>query len=342
MNKTMRALVMTKPGVLDVKEVVVPTVEETDVLIRVDSVGICYTDVSIAMGMLPSKTVPITLGHELAGTIAAAGSAVSGFTPGDRVMARAAWPCGHCSFCRKGDPEHCEHREHLGITLNGAFAEYVRVPASVLGKLGEKTSFVDAQSSTTLAGIVRAMRRSGVGFGNTVAIVGAGHVGLIQLQVAKMAGAKVVDALDLLDYRLDLAVKLGARNTFNVCGDWKPAVREATGGLGYDLVIDAAGTPTSLATAVHCARKGGRVLVLGGSKTPVTDLVGWDIILKELTILAAYGLDDALPATLELLDVRAIQIEPMVSHHLTLDQAAEGIGIMHRREQNVLRVVIHP
>ncbi|HVH67929.1 MAG TPA: L-threonine 3-dehydrogenase [Gemmatimonadales bacterium] len=278
------------PG-LKVATVPKPSPGPGEVLIAVRHAGVCGTDVHIAdwdawaQGRL---TPPVVVGHEFAGEIVAVGDAVSGLVTGQLVTAEGHIVCGHCLQCRTGNAHICKNTRIIGVDLNGAFAEYITMPA---------TNVLPLNGIPTTVGAV--MDPMGNAFhtvltadvpGSTVLVVGCGPIGCFAVGIARAAGAAKVIASDVNTKRLALAQRMGAHRTVNAATeDVVRAVLDETAGEGADVVCEMSGVPSALHQAFAAVRMGGRVQLLGIPKGQVPVDFATEIIFKGITVYGVIG-----------------------------------------------------
>ncbi len=288
----MQAIVKEKraPG-LTVTTVPKPTPGPGEVLIAVRHAGVCGTDLHIAdwdawaQGRLKP---PLVVGHEFAGEIVSVGGAVSGLTTGQLVTAEGHIVCGHCLQCRTGNGHICRNTRIIGVDLNGAFAEYIVMPA---------TNVLPLDGIPTTVGAV--MDPMGNAFhtvltadipGSTVLVVGCGPIGCFAVGIARAAGAAKVIASDVNGKRLELARRMGAHLTLNAgTDDVVRAVLDETGGEGADVVCEMSGVASALHQAFAAVRMGGRVQLLGLPKGQVPIDFATEIIFKGITVYGVIG-----------------------------------------------------
>lgn len=261
--------VLYKEEDLRIEECPIPEIGEGDVLIKNRISTTCGTDVKIYKRGYPLLTPPHPFGHEFSGVIAAAGSKVKGFKEGDRVAVHNTAPCNECYYCKHGLQSMCEDM----LFNRGSYAEYVRVPERIVRqnmfKISDGVSHKTASLMEPLSCAVYGIENCPIGLGDTVIINGAGPIGLMFTRLAVMRGAKVV-VTDMAQNRLDLAAKLGAWKTINLTGvkDSVEAVKSVTDcSRGGDIIIEATGLINVWENSVKMARKGGFVLLFGGTKT---------------------------------------------------------------------------
>lgn len=266
-NKIMRAAIFYGPQQVRLEEVSVPNIDSDEVLVKIRTALTCGTDRKMYLRGHHLFNPPFVFGHEFSGDIIKVGKKVKDFEPGMRVTAANSAPCNHCFYCKKGDFNLCEN---LYIHLSGAFAEYIKVPAAIVAQnlfsIPENVSYKEAAWLEPLSCVVHGIEESNINLGDTVVINGAGPIGLMYLQLAKLRGAKVIIA-DQLEERLKLASKLGAYKTINVSKVKNPVeeVKKITeGGRGADVIIEAVGLPEVWEQSISMVRKGGTVNLFGG------------------------------------------------------------------------------
>ncbi len=272
MNGKMRAVRFYEPGKIWLEEVSIPTIEPEEILVKVEAALTCGTDVKMYKRGHPKVKPPMILGHEFAGTIAEVGKkAPTQFKKGQRVVAANSAPCNTCFFCKIGKPNLCEHLLDtlIGFSVDGAFAEYIRVPAPIVRQntyvTPESIPFEEAALLEPLACAVNGNDAAGISLGDTVLIIGSGPIGLAHLQLARLRGASRTIVTDLKEERLKIAAKLGADVVIDASKeDQIGRVMELTKGLGADVVIEAVGLTQTWELAVRLTRKAGTTLFFGG------------------------------------------------------------------------------
>lgn len=328
---------------LAIEEMPVPEPKTGEVLLRVAACGLCHTDLHyLDHGVSTFKTPPIILGHEAAGTVARLGPGVSGIPEGERVLAPSVWACGHCRFCRTGRENLCTDLVMPGNHTDGAFAEFVAVPAKELVRLPPDLPFehacVIADAVSTPYHAVK--QRGRVRSGDSVAVVGCGGVGLNVVQCAAASGATVI-AIDLNDARLALARELGACRTINPKGIERvdKEVRKLTDG-GVDVAFEVVGNPKTIDLAFNLIRKGGRLVVVGYSRDPMPLNVA-RLMFYELEVMGSLGCGAGLyPEIVAQVASGRIRLEPIVSGTFPLERINEGLD--HLRRGDGVRWVVTP
>lgn len=325
----MKAVRMYAPGDLRVEDVPVPHVEDDEALVKVMAVGVCGSDIPRA-NVYGAHVSPITLGHEFAGQITQVGKNVTKFKVGDRVTCPPLIPCFECEWCKMGQYSLCEHYDYYGSRRDGAMAEFVSVKESNLLKIGDNISYEDGATVDPCANALHAMARAQFQPGESVCVYGAGPIGLFAVQYAKIKGASKVIAVDIWDEKLEQAKKVGADVVINSKNEEVAAkVKEATGGMGANVVIDFSGVPAAQLECLHCASKLGRVILLGISHK------GLDLSDKEVDLIMREQLDirgswnsftEPFPGSdwtdsIVLYEKYGMTAKDIISHRLPLDEA---------------------
>lgn len=314
-------------SVVDVPE---PCAGPGQVIIEIAAAGICGTDVHIVEDEFPTDP-PVTMGHELAGTIAEVGAAVNGWRVGDRVTSETYFhTCGRCGPCRRGRPNLCSERRSIGSKEDGAFARYLVVPARNLHRLPDGLDLESAALTEPLACTVHGvLGTAGVTAGERVAITGPGPIGLLALQLAKAAGARVVVLGTSRDgERLERARALGADAVVDAdaTDDAAAAARDALSAEGAELVIECSGAAPAVATLLDIVGKGGRFCQMGlfGRSIPLPQDV---VCLKELVVTGTNAsVPSAWPWALRLLATGQVTGEGLISHRFPLERWEDALA----------------
>ncbi len=343
----MQALVLEDYKKLAVRDVDQPKLTSNETLIRVQSCGICGSDVHGFDGSSGRRIPPVIMGHEASGVIEEVGPRVTKFKPGDRVTFDSMISCGSCAFCRRGEPNLCDERRVLGVSCDdyrrhGAFAEYVNVPEHIIYSLPDGLPFDHAAMVEPVSVAVHAVNITPIRLGDFAVVIGAGMIGLLTVQALRTAGCGRIVSVDLEDDRLALAKKLGADETLNSGStDALAAVLEMTNGAGADLTFEAVGVDPPVKLAIDSVRKGGSVTLIGN----VTQNVGLplqSVVTREITLYGSCASANDYPACLELMNRGAIQVTPMISATVGLEQGAEMFDRLYAREPNLTKVILNP
>jgi threonine 3-dehydrogenase len=344
--KTMRALVKTTAGPgMTMREMPVPEIGAADVLIAVETASVCGTDLHIyhwdewAQARIKPPYVP---GHEFCGTVAAVGAAVQGVAVGDFVSAEMHVACGHCLQCRSGQAHVCRYVKILGVDADGAFADYVRVPASNVWKLSaviprDWGSLFDPFGNavhTVLSGAIA---------GHTVAVTGCGPIGLFSIAVAKACGAAMVAAIEPNEQRRQLAEIMGADLLLDpAAAETEATVMAATGGNGVDVLLEMSGHGSAIQQGFRLLRMGGRASLLGIPARPVALDLADGVIFKGATVHGINGrkMYETWFQAEALMRGGIIDISPVITHRLPLEHFDEAMRLLESGEASkiLLRV----
>ena len=345
----MKALVYHGPGAKSWEDVPDAVVQEpTDVVVRVDTTTICGTDLHILQGDVAAVTDGRILGHEAVGTVTAVGEAVKGFAEGDRVLVPAITKCGRCEYCQRGIPSHCQTVGGIGWIfghlIDGTQAEYVRVPYADTSLYAVPRDVTDDQAiflaDSLPTGYEVGVLAGNVRPGHTVAVVGAGAVGLAAVLTTGLWGASRVIAIDSNKFRLTQALDFGATDAVEVGPGTVDDVLALTDGLGVDVAIEAVGYPQTLQTATALVRPGGTIANVGVHGTPV-ELPMQEMWISNVTL--TMGLVDtvSIPTLLTMVASGRIPAEKMGTHTFALDQIDEAYEVFaNAAAHEALKVVI--
>lgn len=346
-DSTMRALVYHGPGDKRLDEVPRPNlVADTDVIVRVTKTTVCGTDLHILHGDVPSVAVGRILGHEGIGVIDAAGTAVNRFRTGDRVVISCITACGRCENCWRSMPSHCERGGWLlGNTIDGTQAEYVRIPFADTS-LHLIPPGADEDAMVLLSDILPTGYECGVlsGFvkpGDTVAIVGAGPVGLAALLTAKFHAKADIYVIDVDDFRLDVARQLGATAAINSAdGRAVERIMALTGGVGVDVAIEAVGKDETFNLCQEIVGVGGHIANIGVHGASVT-LHLEDLWSKDVTISTRLVDGVTTPMLLKSVVAGKLEPKPLITHHFSLDQAVRAYDTFaHAVRDHALKIIV--
>ena len=344
----MKALVLNEYKKLDLMDVPNPDAAPNEVLVRVRSCGICGSDVHGYDGSSGRRIPPVIMGHEASGVVAEVGNGVRAFDPGERVTFDSMICCRSCVFCRAGRPNLCEDRRVLGVSCDdyrrhGAFAEYVAVPDHVMFRVPDGVSFDEAAMVEPVSVAVHAVARARPALGDRALVVGAGMIGLLTVQALRSAGCGRIFAVDLAADRLRLAKELGADETIQAGDgtDVPAVVREMTGGLGADLVMEAVGIGDTVAMSIDSVRKGGRVVLIGNI-APTVRFGLQSVVTREIDVLGSCASSNDYPACLDMMRRGAIRVRPVLSASVPLERGQEMFDRLYSREPGLTKVILQP
>jgi len=312
----------------------VPEIGPRDVLVKVKATSVCGTDYHIYSWDPWSQNrvkPPLTVGHEVAGEVVAIGRDVTMCKLGDAVSAETHIICNNCPRCHVGEYHLCERTRILGVDVDGCFAEYVAVPEQNIW-INDKDIPWAIQSIQEPLGNAMHTAMEGDLTAQTVMITGCGPIGIMAVPIAKHAGAELVVAMDVNEYRLDMAKRLGADVLINpMKEDPIEVVRSHTRGYGVDVVMEMSGNPTAIRQSLKSARNGARVSLLGLPSKPMEIDLGADVVMRGLVLKGItgrkmwktwYQVRSMLRAGL------ADRLKPLITHEMPLESVAEAMELM--------------
>jgi len=334
----MKAAVFYGPNQpLKIEEVKIPKIEQNEILVKIAACGVCNTDLHyIDHGVPTFKKPPMILGHEPSGIVEETGAEVKNFKVGDRVLIPPVFSCGYCDNCRLGRENICFNMLMLGNHIDGAFAEYTKVPAKDCQHLPEdlplEESSIIADAISTPYHAVK--NRAQVRPGDSVVVFGCGGVGINVVQMAAAAGGSVI-AIDIKDKKLDIAKKLGALHTINASDKEGKAlikeIRTLTGG-GADIAIEAIGNPKTIELASSAVKAGGCHCQVGYTHHNVAINAG-RLMFREIEIKGSLGCRPVdYPKIIEMVRTGKIQLKPVVTHKFKLEEIDQAFDLMRKGE----------
>ncbi|MEU3067790.1 alcohol dehydrogenase catalytic domain-containing protein [Streptomyces sp. NPDC006906] len=344
----MKALVFQEPGRIIWRDTPDPDIEDaSDIVVRVEAVTVCGTDLHIVKGDVPEVTPGRVLGHEAVGTVVEAGGDVRTVRPGDRVLVSCISACGRCRFCREARYGQCRGGGGwvLGHTIDGTQAEYVRVPFADLS-VHPLPNSVDSVDAVLLADIFPTayevgVRNGRVSPGDTVVVVGAGPIGLAAVATSRLYSPERVIAVDLAAARLDAARSLGATATVRADEEPRQLVADLTDGMGADVVMEAVGVPETFEECTRMVRPGGRVANIGVHGKPAT-LHLEDLWIRDVTITTGLVDTASTPMLLRMLANGSLPSAELVTHRFELGEMEEAYDVFSRAaDTGALKVVLH-
>lgn len=340
-NKT---FYMTAVEKIEAGEAPMPKLGADDVLIQVKSVGICGSDLhyyrSGAIGDFKVE-FPFVLGHEAAGIVAEVGENVSTLKKGDRVCMEPGIPCMKCEECLTGHYNLCRDvRFWATPPYDGVLSEYVSHPAAFTFKIPNNMSFTEGALVEPLAIGLHACNMGGVKLGQSVAIVGAGCIGLVTLLAAKAYGATQIIVGDVLDKRLEKARALGAIAINTKEEDFAARVMELTGGRGADVCIDCAGFSATVDSCLSAAKPAGMVIIVGLGQDRVDGFNTSIMSTKELTVKSIFRYRNLFPTAINAIADGRIDVNTIVSHRFSFEDTIQAFATCHQDIRNVVKGVI--
>ena len=346
-----------EPMVMKLEEHDIPQIADNEVLIKVKAVGICGSDISYYYGHSPLDTPngkgPMYLGHEASGVVAEVGSipqSLGLFKEGDRVALNPVQQCNACPACMRGEFNTCSHVETIGVSVNGCFAEYVKVKYTHVYKIPDEVSFEDAALAEPLACATHAIERLDVRLGQTVVVYGTGGIGLMQAQLAKAAGAGKVIVVARKDYGLKKALECGATHVINntdtsseyYAADVAARVAEINGGVPAPRAIVATSNMDALQDAIKVTGPCSTIVYFGlpgpEDKLQVPVL---DAIQSERTLKFAWLAPLVWDEVFAVIASGQVDLSPIITHRFSLEDAEKGIVFMKEaKEPNIKGVIV--
>lgn len=332
---TMDAAVLTDVGEMEVQSRDRPVPEAGDVLVRVAACGVCMTDYHVYQGALSANT-PVVLGHESSGEVVAVGEDVTDLLAGDRVSINPVLPCNACSACKRGETHLCENNTAVGGAgeeiIDGAFAEYVRIPASNVERIGD-VPFEHAALAEPLACCVHGADRANVTQGDSVAIIGAGPIGLMLLQTFRNRGVAPIAVSEIDDDRRKLAAEFGADLVVDPTeADPVETIREEIGPV--EASVEVVGKVATIEQAHSITAHGGTTLIFGVPDQDATiEVSPFDIYFNEIDIHGTYALTrESFERAVTLLQTGRIDARSLITERLGLEDIPDAFDRMERAE----------
>jgi 2-desacetyl-2-hydroxyethyl bacteriochlorophyllide A dehydrogenase len=328
-ENAMRAVRLESVGSLFLREVEKPVPGAGELLVRVEACGICGTDRHLYLGEFPAAP-PVTLGHEFSGIVEAVGPGVTQFAVGMRVTGDPNIACGRCAQCHEGRVNLCEHLQAIGIARDGGFADYVVLPEKQAFALPSGLDPLHGAFCEPLACCLHGIDMAKIRTGNSVVVLGGGVIGLLAVQLARLAGATDVVLVTRHPDKRRLAERLGATATLDPNSEDPIAAIAGRGGIlpgGADVVIECAGVPETMQQSTRMAKSGGTVIILGvmpqGTKI---DIEPFDILFRELTVTGSFLNPFTHRRAAELIASGAIEVAPLISRTISLEEVPDAVA----------------
>jgi 2-desacetyl-2-hydroxyethyl bacteriochlorophyllide A dehydrogenase len=319
----MQAVVFPKAESLSIEQVPDPSCQPDEVIMQVATCGMCGTDLHIYKGEYMAD-YPIIGGHEFSGTIVEVGRSVSHLRVGDRVTADPNVFCGYCDFCRNEQANHCLNWSGMGVTRNGAFAEYIAVPARNCYPVPDSLTDSEAAFIEPLACVAHALRRLRVWPADQVLIFGAGPMGLLLLQTLRHGGASRVVVVEKQADRLALAGQLGAAETIVAGPDQAEGLRELAP-YGFDVVVDATGVPAVIERAFDYLKPRGQFLQFGVAPIDATVQINpYNFFKNDWTLIGSFAVCYSFQPAVAWLESKVVDVAPLVSHTVPMADFADA------------------
>jgi len=342
----MRAVQLIEAGrPLEARDVPMPEIGPADALVRVKAAGICHSDAHYRAGVSRVEPLPMTLGHEVAGIVEQVGAEVRGLRAGDRVCLHYMTTCGQCSYCHRGTEQFCASGQMIGKHRDGGYAEFIRIPARSVFALPDEIPFEHgAIMMCSSATAFHALRRARAQAGESVAVFGAGGLGLSAIQLAQAMGALRVFAVDINERKLALAQQFGAMPIDARAADPVAQIMRHTGGRGVDVALELIGLPLTMRQAVLSLGIGGRAALAGITRQGFEVAPYDELINKEAEIIGVSDhLAQEIPLLLEYARQGRLNLHPIVTRTVSLEAGAINATLDElERFGGAGRVVITP
>lgn len=341
----MRVAVMDGKREVSLKSTDIPVPKDNEVLIKVDTVGVCGSDLHYysqgKIGDMIVKT-PFILGHECAGVIVDIGKKVQNLSIGDKVAVEPGVPCGKCEFCLQGKYNLCSDLVFMATPPdNGCLMDYIVYPSQWVFKIPDNMSFAEGALIEPLAVGMHAVAQAQADIGKSALIFGAGCIGLVTLLTLKSRGITNIYIVDMIDSRLDKAKELGATETINVKNkNVTTIINKLTDGKGVDMVFEMTGSPQAISQTVKTVKKGGTIICVGlGSEKDVSfDLGG--LIWKEATLKTVFRYRNLYPSAIEAVSKGIIPVKEIISHIYNLEDISEALEYHVKCKNDIIKMII--
>ena len=345
MDRKMKTAVMLGIGKMGFEEREIPVPKENEVLVKLEYVGICGSDLHYyETGAIGDYVVepPFVLGHEPGGTVVEVGKGVKHLKVGDRVALEPGKTCGHCEFCRTGRYNLCPDVVFFATPpVDGVFQEYVAHEADLCFKLPDNVSTLEGALIEPLAVGFHAAIQGDAHLGQKAVVMGAGCIGLVSMMALKARGVSEVYVVDLMEKRLAKAMELGATGVINGgTEDVEARIRELTKGSGADLVIETAGSEATARQAVHIAKKGSTIVLVGYSKSGDMNLPTSMILDKEITLKSVFRYRHIYPMAIDAVASGKVNLKGIVTDIFDLDDVQEAMDQSVSRKADIVKAVI--
>lgn len=341
----MKAAVLTEIRKMSIQDIDKPVVQSGQVLIKIDYVGICGSDVHYyEHGRIGDFVVkePIILGHECSGTVVEKGEGVKNLRVGDRVVPEPGYACNKCAFCKSGKYNLCEEMIFMATPpVDGSFCEYISYPADMVFKLPENVSTKEGALIEPLAIGIYAAQRGGVFPGSKVLVLGAGCIGLVTMLACKAYGASQVIITDVLDNRLKAADNMGADFTVNTSQkDLHALIADITDDMGMDVVIDCVGISPTINDAVDNCKKGGSIVLVGMGSDGNVSINLNRAISKEIDFTTIFRYRNIFPTALKMVSDGKIDIKNIISHSFDFEDIAGAMEFVMNNKEKVVKAIV--
>lgn len=341
MSKMRPMVFVTQPGKVEVRESPIPPLGESDILIKVKATTLCGSDLHIFKGKHPAVSLPVPVGHEIAGEVAEVGAGVTRVKPGDYVTVEPVIVCDRCHYCQRGDYHLCANISFQYRQGQGSLTTDFVAPERWVHLLPEETSYPAGAMIEPLAVAVHATRLANLSAAESVAIFGAGAIGLLILQVARAIGAGEVFITDVRDARLHAAISFGASGAINsLKANAVEEILALTGGLGVRRAFEAVGLETTLTQALQSLQKGGMAVLVGLFENERIGVPANIFVQKEISLTGSQGYHWDFQRAIELVRDGKVDLEKMITHKFQFEQTQQAFEALLDPGQEAVKVVI--
>ncbi|MDR1558634.1 MAG: galactitol-1-phosphate 5-dehydrogenase [Clostridiales bacterium] len=347
MSEKMIALVMVEYNHFEIQRIDIPIPDADEVLVKVKACAICGSDIHGMDGGTGRRIPPIVMGHEASGIIVKTGEAVKSYKEGQRVTFDSTVYCNKCKYCESGDVNLCDDRRVLGVScgdyrMNGAFAEYVAVKEYTIYPLPENVSYEQAALVEPLSVAIHAIHRIVLNQDDSVAVIGAGSIGLMVISALKAMGLQTVISSDIDDNRLHRAMNFGATAVINTSRrDGLTEVLSLTNGKGTDASFEAVGLQDTVDLSVNCLRKGGKTVWIGNlAKTVQVPLQ--EIVTRQLSLFGTCACAGEYVESLKLISEGKVDAGALLSLKAPLENGGEIFHRLRSGKENLMKVILTP
>ena len=340
-----KAVFMTGLNKMEMRETEIPSLKSGEVMVKLEYVGICGSDVHyLEHGAIGDFVVngDFILGHECAGTVVELGESVKNLKVGDKVALEPGCTCGQCEFCKTGRYNLCPNVEFLATPpYQGCLENYIAFPENMCFKLPDNITTKEGALVEPLAVGMHAANQGGIKLGDSVTILGAGCIGLVTLLACKAYGATDITVVDVMQKRLDYAMKLGATRVINAKEeDAIKTIDEITNGHGVDVVIETAGNQITIKQTSYMVKRGGVIVLVGMAAEDVIEYNFAKIMSKEATIKSVFRYRNIYPIAIQAIADKIIDVSGIVTHEFDFSETAKAFDFVINNKNDVVKAVI--
>ncbi len=342
MSRSYPMAIVAAPGKIEYREHAVPKLGANDVKVKVRAVTLCGSDAHIFKGKHPAAPLPVAVGHEIAGEVVEIGLQVTRVHPGDRVAVEPVIACGTCYFCRRGQYHLCTEISFQYRQGQGGLTPYFVVGEQWAHPFPPAITYAEGAMLEPLSVALHAVKKSGIGVGQSSAIFGAGAIGLLLLQLVRLGGGGKTFVVDINSSRLRVAIELGAFNALdNRSTEVEEAIKAETGGLGADCAFEAVGLPVTLAQALRSVRKGGRVVLVGLFEREEISIPANIFVQREITLAGSQGYNWDFQDAIQLLIEEKVDLKRLITHEFPYAEVQQAFDTMMDPGQEAIKVLVH-